>query len=292
MPPKKRTTMKEVLEAVQTVGTTVSGLEDRLTKLEEGVDEQMTGSSRTSDNPESVTLRDLQQVNDLQKKVAKRAKELEDAFYSDESDDEPPSKKQYSRKGKKSGRARTANDKVQKEVDWPHFYVYKGDRRSPAEYDKLELPEFVYGYTCQLLKEEVSVQDKNRRLEHLRDLMLDTAEYGFEGPRNFHSILLGEMEQKRLSWEDDLKIQQLRLQYSQKSPKAVEGVKKKESTREYIEICRNYNRGFCKESRAHKSIMGITRHHICSACYRKGQTKKHKAYSSECPLGKEEEAKI
>ena len=36
------------------------------------------------------------------------------------------------RKGKKSGLSRTVEDQVLKEIDWPHFYIYRGqDRRSP-----------------------------------------------------------------------------------------------------------------------------------------------------------------
>lgn len=88
-------------------------------------------------------------VDDLDAKVSQRMKTLLLLSDSDESDsgsDDEKRARKTNRKGKKSGRARTADDYVIHEIDWPHLHVYRGASRTPARFEELSIQEFAFGY--------------------------------------------------------------------------------------------------------------------------------------------------
>ena len=237
-----------------------------------------------------LSVSTLQADSELQERVRHKMRTIAgDESSSDSSSesesDEPKAKKskKEDKKGKKSGRSRTANDKVVKEVDWPHLYVYKGQNRKPAAYEDLTLAEFSYGVLCQITSKKTGKKTKEHLLLHLKDLLEDTMEYGFDGPKSFHAALLTEFEQDRMSWGDEHTIQRMRMQYSQKTTRynpnkrAVE-----ENDLKDRRICSAYSNGYCKEDRAHKSAGGMLLHHICAKCYNsKGLFRRHS--QSQCP---------
>ena len=125
----------------------------------------------------------------------------------------------------KSGRGRTTKDfvvkevawshlGVVKEVAWPHLGVYEGSERQAAEYDPLIIPKFLAGYMDTIVNSYHTLQEETLvRLHHLRELMLDAAAYPWPNIRNYHAIVLSEMEHDRLSWIDRSTIQDLYAQY-------------------------------------------------------------------------------
>ncbi len=52
-------------------------------------------------------------------------------------------------------------------------------------------------------------------LQHLNELMEDCSDDGFVAVRNYHAVVLSEMEQNRLTWLDTEKIQRPGCQYAQ-----------------------------------------------------------------------------
>ena len=63
-----------------------------------------------------------------------------------------------SARGKKSRRARTADDTVSNDIDWPHFDVYQGPERRAAKHQDLNVQEFVFGYLQCVLSQTPDVQ--------------------------------------------------------------------------------------------------------------------------------------
>jgi len=115
------------------------------------------------------------------------------------------------RKGKKSGKLRTAEHYVKRKIDWPHFHVYKGTDHTAATYDALSVEEFNYGYLLQMQK--TRDETKDYMMNHLIHLMQDSMIYPWPAVRTFHGILLNRMELGEMSWGDTEKIQELRRQY-------------------------------------------------------------------------------
>ena len=68
-------------------------------------------------------------------------------------DDEPGeyfSETQKTKRGKRSGISRTVEDQVLREIDWPHFYIYRGADRKPTLFNDLTLAEFNFGFLAML----------------------------------------------------------------------------------------------------------------------------------------------
>ena len=54
------------------------------------------------------------------------------------------------RRGKKSGLSQTDEDQIVNEIDWPHFYIYRGQERKPIQYTQITQSEFTYGFLAML----------------------------------------------------------------------------------------------------------------------------------------------
>jgi len=149
------------------------------------------------------------------------------------------------------------------------FYIYKGPSRKPAEYDKLTLAEFVNGCLAIIQKcKNDSVREA--MTSHLRDMMQDSAIYGFETVREYYGILLGEMEQKRITWSDNSAILELRRQYVQSSKNPKQETKGLPNDKKSILICHAWNNGSCREKSDHDGY-----YHLCSFCFKQGKKWKH-----------------
>jgi hypothetical protein len=180
----------------------------------------------------------------------------------------------YSRskgKGKKSGRAKTAKDVAKKSVDWPQFHVYRGAARDTPAYDELTLQEFTAGYLAVVHASKAVQSAKDVQLLHLQRLMTDAQSHTWDNVRNFHGILLQQIEQRRLTWNDTLAIQELRAVYliqtpADKKPAAAKGQQNAKTMR----YCHAFQTGSCPTAYSpHDSDKGAGQvHHICGYCYR------------------------
>ena len=83
------------------------------------------------------------------------------------------------------------------------------------------MPVFVQGYLIVMAKVDTKTRDIIAK--HLEELMSDCNMCGWEEVRAYHGILLNQMEQGHLSWQDceqKLKICQALVCYSAPAPTA------------------------------------------------------------------------
>lgn len=208
----------------------------------------------------------LQKHKRVQEFVDRRMRDL--GVLASEGED---SSQQPAGKSKKSGRVQTASDFVVQRVEWPHFHIFRGHSRQPATYDELSVQEFVCGYLA-ALEHEPEAQTKELQLKHLRHLMQDCAEYGWQGPRNFHGIFLQEIEKGRCSWSDirSARVQDMRRQYSQAGAQAEAPPAHNTSSQPAGQnVCYAYQAGTCKQETDHKSPRGLPLAHVCGYCLKK-----------------------
>ena len=234
-----------------------------------------TGASTSTG--QQATPTSLQHDHQLQDKVGPRLKELLgiDSDTDSEREEDGSAKTKRAKSKKKSGRKRTAEDKVVKEQDWPHLYIYKGPARKAAEYENLSLSEFVQGCTC-IIMECKEARTKDIMLQHLNELMEDCSDYGFEAVRNYHAIVLSEMEQNRLTWQDTEKIQRLRRQYAKKHcTKTMAAEAKGKVNETTTTACKSWNAGSCTKENGHDG-----KGHYGSYCITIGYKRKHQ--EKEC----------
>ena len=141
---------------MEAVLTMLSKIDSRLSALEEA-----KVSDVTSDTDEEASARSLQRGS-LTKKVHQRMANLHILEESSDDDTGRTTARPHA-KGKKSGRAKTLNDVVVRDIDWPGYHVYRGPHRAPATYEDLTIQEFVYGFMCQLIDAKAGYYERGHR---------------------------------------------------------------------------------------------------------------------------------
>ena len=190
--------------------------------------------------------------------IARRVREQLETSGFDSNDEDEEGKP--IRRGKKSGRSRTTKDFVVKEVSWPHFGVYQGRERAPATYESLTIQEFVLGYLIQAKKEK-SPKHKDIQMRHLQNLMLDACSYPWQNVRNFHAVLLSEMEQDSLTWDDEDTIACLRRTYSHVAEVTATTNSSTVTVNPNTKHCDAFQSGTCSQRSDHED-----QQHICAWC--------------------------
>ena len=210
---------------------------------------------------------ELQKDVSLQQKVMQRFCEWFGPDSDEEDDLSDNVKPQNWMRGKKSGRKTTADDRILKNITWPHFYVYKSGTAESVKYNDLSVQEFVYGFCCQVLEEG---NDWRTKVQHLKDLMQDASDYNWENARNFHGIVLNQIERKRLTWANTEEIANLRRRYAQTHSNMEESSQKDKSViRSGVRrSCKGYNINSCKEPGDHMNAKGDCLVHTCAYCWR------------------------
>ena len=157
--------------------------------------------------------------------------------------------------------SKTIQDIVIREIDWPQYHVYRGVDRRPARYEDLNIEEFVYGALCQVIDGRDSKANKNTMLQHLRMLMGDACDFPCPNVRNFHGIVLSQMEMDRITWGDQDRIGELRQTHVQRGPAATSTPVNNKKR-----YCLPFQDGTCRAtSWEHESPQGLVTH-ICAYC--------------------------
>ena len=120
--------------------------------------------------PTLSSLRDNERIEDC---VSRRLAEIG----LDDESGEYFSETQKTKRGKRSGLSRTVEDQVLGEIDWPHFYIYRGADRKPTLFNDLTLAEFNFGLLV-ILDSPRSVFNREVMLNLMKELMIDTTIYG------------------------------------------------------------------------------------------------------------------
>ncbi len=274
-----------VLSAINELAQTVKDMAGRVSKLEshpqetlasgvpdpretsadaspeqyDGDEDNLSGSGSDS---ESATPNRLRQDVRLREKVQKRLGELDLL----ESEDDTPRRSSQSDRGKKSGRSKTANDIIVRDVDWPHFYVYRGPSRQAATYEDLSLGEFAFGYICSVLDAGNVTASTNVMLRYLRDILRDAIDFPWPVVRNFHGVVAQQIELGRLDWADKDKIQDLRSVYVVRPPESTPG--QQAPATQGPPFCLPYQRGACNvKAPQHNTPRGQVKH-MCAFCFK------------------------
>jgi len=243
---------------------------EHATEIEPQAEAQLESDNESvaSVTPVPVTLAQLQTNKALQAQVESRLRELGVAGDSGSEEDDGKSKMPGKRNKIKSGRVRTAADVARIPMEWPHYHVYRGPDRKPAHYDDLSVPEFIMGYMTILLDSP----DINRdMLMHLRDVMTDTVDYSWDSARNSHAVLLQQMEQGRITWQDRTQVQEVRRRYAQTNGPTLHQSRDTRGP----QFCVRYQDGRCTLEDGHSTVRGPVRH-VCAFCLRcTGNTYRH-----------------
>ncbi len=114
--------MSEVLAQLKSINARVSKIESDSGGAAESIREE--GPEPQASTSGEVSLKSLTTDQVLQTQVYKRINQLigMDTDEEDDDDEVVPIKRF---RGRRSGRAKTADDRVMKHIDWPHFYVYR-----------------------------------------------------------------------------------------------------------------------------------------------------------------------
>ena len=209
----------------------------------------------------------LRNDSDLMSRVARRLFELgEDQ--GDDSDQDRTGLSLLGRRGKKSGQARTVEDVVITEIDWPHLNVYRGPERRPVRFNELTVSEFIYGF-LQMISIPRNHFNQDIMLNILKLMMEDTLNYPWESVRNFYRVLASSVEMNRIQWDDQVGIANLRYQFSHRLPsanRAMPNTSVRNTPRvapPNTKTCHAYQRGECREAADHAGLA-----HACGYCFR------------------------
>lgn len=120
--------------------------------------------------------------------------------------------------GKRSGRTKTVHDTITSEIEWPQFHVQRAGSDSPPEYNDLSLTEFVSGTIFATLKEEKQIPESARlKLVHLADLMSDAADFHWPTLRQFHGLVMEDIETGKCTWANTDSIQTKKFKHIARS---------------------------------------------------------------------------
>ena len=258
---------------------------DRLVRIEQGGTAQR---QEDDGNNGDVTSRALTERNDIQsnaaadgsgatpdslrrdmrlmRQAAARLARLE----TDDSDDDIGSAIPRQRSnGKKSGATLTANDSIEKTIDWPHFHVKRmaAGKRKVVQFGELRVEEFVYGFIAMLKAPKSKLQFRDM-IDMLQNMMQDTMEFSWPSALTFYETLGQEVERKETQWDNNDRVRELRMQYARtvfpgrrenkEAPKpqllpAPPGMK----------CCIPFQRKACESERDHPPFT-----HACTYCFR------------------------
>ena len=165
-------------------------------------------------------------------------------------------------RGKRSGAARTVQDTVVRDIDWPHFHIYTTPGAEPMTYERLSIAEFVYGFLHMVDQPDARL-DRGVMWDILKGMMEDATEYPWHNVRNFYWIVGSHVENDRLSWADFDQIQKLRIKHAQKHDALPKKPQTQAAQGEKLRYCALYQKGTCPEKSDHAG-----QKHICGFCYR------------------------
>ena len=126
-------------------------------------------------------------------------------------------------KGKASGKLRTAEHVICRDMDWPHFYVHRNT--APAKWEDLTLAEFAYGYLSMLDMSKKTPSPLRRWLRsHFKDVMQDAMAHKWAYVRDLEAHIFNMFERGLLPYSmgpaDEAKIMELRRTHLWNKPES------------------------------------------------------------------------
>ena len=169
--------------------------------------------------------------------------------------------------------------------DHNHVYIrFIGPSRVRVRYDELNQSEWTAGITAIAADEKNPVVQRNM-FSYLASILQDVCDFGFKSCMGAHALILSNLEDQILTWEDLPAIQKVRENYSHRSLASAasnrtdwsapqSGFRARNQTSSKHRICRGFNSGLCKKDSSHVTN-GFTYDHYCSFCSQSGQKYGH-----------------
>ena len=202
----------------------------------------VTSSSSSDDSDSETPSLERLRSHALQKKVDQRIRDLDHSSHLSGTD----TKAKHKSKG--GGNVEVS---VKREVSWPHEPVLGGVRQR-VSYDQLSLTQWVQGFCKNVLEQKSSVR-RDIMVSYLGDLMEDATDFSWQGAKAAHAVLLCEMEQSSLQWEDLDCIDRIHRAHSQKHVSGRSGWgKPSDHSGRKPWYCKNYQTGNCSHSCDHE----------------------------------------
>ena len=264
----------ELTGAIRKLKATIATMGQRLGQVEKKIEDKTSEAAavdpeESDDEPIELpqtdnaakdiqSARDLRRDYDIGREINRRLAELE------AEDDIVGSTRTGStrHRGKRSGAARTVQDTVKRDIDWPHFHIYTAPGAEPRTFEGLSVQEFVYGFMHMIDQPDARL-DRNIMWDILKNMMEDATEYPWQNVRDFYWVVASHVENDRMEWANADSIHKLRGKHAQKH----EIVNKKQATQpapqEKLRYCGPYQRGACQERGDHAG-----QKHMCAFCYR------------------------
>jgi len=166
-----------------------------------------------------------------------------------------------------SGRDRAVCKGKVLDMAWPHECLRRKQGKQLA-YDELNIFEFIIGYTT--IMEQQVPKLRKAMASHLQALCRDAGKFGWEATRDFHGIVLQEMELGHLTWLDQDEMNHLRAD-------ELWHVKPKEqkSSGKADKFCYAFQLGKCRHPGDHIGDKGLMYKHICGFCAKSGNAFRH-----------------
>ena len=256
-------TLQSVITKLEQISAQMFDMNNRLELIENQDANDGASSSASSVAAEGAAANpsSLRADLGLQTRIDARMRDLK--LQDAESDDDDHGRPRGKHNRMKSGRDKTSAECVSTQIEWPHYYVFRGSDRRPARYDELSVPEFVAGYMKIVTDNVADVHTTTLMLNHLHDLMSDVTEHSWDNVRNCHAIILQQMEQGRITWEDERRLRELRHTYAHARARG-SGEQSKQNLRGPV-FCYKFQDGECPYDHDHTTSRGFVRH-ICAYC--------------------------
>ena len=163
---------------------------------------------------------------------------------------------------RKSGAITKGTDKVKQVIDWPHFYIRQGPRKTTPTFEELSANEFTLGF-LRMIRDPASTLDMDRMLEILTEVMEDTIDFSWENARTYYNMVAQDIEQNRLQWSDRQGISRHRMSYSRVVLPQQQPQTQKSAAPAKAKCCAPFQKGTCDKGSDHAGFK-----HACEFCYR------------------------
>jgi len=237
--------------------------------------------SNTTVHTPTPTVSSLRQDPTIQAAVTSRIKELEAATIQ-QLDTHGNNNSILTNNKIKSGRDRLRGQDIRRAyVAWPHEFISVGPSCLSVKYDDLDQAQFSAGLMSMVTNEKDLVTQQVK-LKYVTKLHHDMCEVGFKTVHSANALILSQIEEQTLSWENYEELDRVRANFifSQISAAAL---KNKSNSSERFphrnnsneKICSAFNLGKCNQSRHHSDDNGQYVKHYCSYCFSLGQRWPH-----------------
>ena len=163
-----------------------------------------------------------------------------------------------------------------------HFYVRRGSKRARTTLGDLTIPEYNFGFISLMNSSDTFDHDKPAMFRHLSHVNEDAVTYRWQDVRSWSEEVSALVADGKMSWDDEYRIDLLRLKLSQRNPITTGELTLSESPRDHgkepfivmtpevraakhAPPCKAFTAGSCSYP-DHHVHNGYRQLHVCAHC--------------------------